>query len=489
MLNLIRKSILAVLLSSCTFAVNAQIPAAAVQFEKAQLGEQLPGGATSSKKRNKRAFLQSAANLRFEHRLDFKIGESIFDKLWVFSPSSTQASDGLGPLHNARSCMGCHIRGGRGHVPEGNWPVDNSISMLMRLSIPAQNAAQQALLDSGKVPFIAEPTYGAQLQDFALQGMKAEGRIHIDYKQQVVHLKDGTEVALRVPSYKVVDLGYGPLHPETQLSVRVANPMLGLGLLEAIAERDILSLEDADDANQDGISGRANWVWQESDQSLALGRFGWKAGNPSLEQQNSGAFATDMGLSTPLFKQRYAGDCTASQVACLNAPDGRSVHLANVEVAPQMDTAMALFVRNIAVPKRVDVDSADVLAGKQVFYKSGCAACHQAAFVTADNAAQEQAGQLIWPYTDMLLHDMGEGLADHRPEFKATGFEWRTAPLWGIGLTAKVSGKTEFLHDGRARSLLEAIIWHGGEAQLSRDKVVTMNGELRAQLITFLESL
>lgn len=489
LLNLIRKSILAVLIASYSLTLYAEVPALATQFERAQAGEQSPGGATSSKKRNKRAFLQSAANLSFEHRLDFKIGESIFDKLWVFSPSSTQASDGLGPLHNARSCMGCHIRGGRGHVPEGNWPADNSISMLMRLSIPAQNAAQQALLDSGKAPFIPEPTYGTQLQDFALQGMNAEGRIHIEYQERTVLLKDGTKVSLRAPKYKVVDLGYGPLHPKTQLSVRVANPMIGLGLLEAIAARDILSLTDADDSNEDGISGRANWVWQESSQSLALGRFGWKAGNPTLEQQNSGAFATDMGLSTSLFKQRYAGDCTVLQVACLKAPDGRSKHLGDLEVAPQMSTAMALFVRNIAVPKRIDVASAAVLAGKAIFYKSGCIACHQPAFITADTEFKEQAKQLIWPYTDMLLHDMGEALADHRPEFKATGFEWRTAPLWGIGLTAKVSGETEFLHDGRARSLLEAILWHGGEAQASRDNVVNMSGTLRAQLITFLESL
>ena len=489
MLNTINKLLLGTLLVTVSLAVHAAVPALSMQFEAAQAGEQLPGGSTSSNRRDRRAFLQSAANLSFEHRLDFKIGESIFDKLWVFSPSSTQASDGLGPLHNARSCMGCHLRGGRGHVPQGNWPQDNSISMLMRLSIPAQNSRQQALLDSGKVPFIAEPTYGAQLQDFALQGLKAEGRIHITYTERQVRLKDAAPITLRVPHYQVSDLGYGPMHADTQFSVRVANPMLGLGLLEAIPAADILSLEDVEDKNGDGISGRANLVWQQSSQSIVLGRFGWKAGNPSLEQQNSAAFFTDMGLSTELFKDRYAGDCTERQLACLAAPDGRSAHLADVEVAPQMSAALLLFVRNIAVPKRHQVSDAKVLAGKELFYTSGCAGCHRPAFVTGASAAKEQANQLVWPYTDMLLHDMGEGLADHRPEFKATGLEWRTAPLWGIGVTKQVSAKTEFLHDGRARSLLEAILWHGGEAQRSRDRVVNMSEAQRAQLLTFLESL
>ncbi|OUS22782.1 thiol oxidoreductase ['Osedax' symbiont bacterium Rs2_46_30_T18] len=472
-------------------AVNtvAAVPEAATDFSRAQLYEHLPGGAGSSGKRGKNAFLQPAANLSFANKLDFKIGESIFAKFWVFSPSSTQASDGLGPLHNARSCMGCHIRGGRGHVPEGNWPIDNAISMLMRLSIEPQNEQQRALLASGEVPFIAEPTYGAQLQDFALQGMPAEGRISISYTEQPLTLADGTLVSLRMPSYSLADLNYGPLHPDTKFSVRIANPMLGLGLLEAISERDIMSLAEAQERSAEGISGRPNRVWEHSSQSIVLGRFGWKAGSPSLNQQNSAAFATDMGLSTPLFKDAYQGDCTVAQQQCLQAADGRSAHLGGLEVAQQMSQMLDLFVRNIAVPKRRNVADSQVLAGKKVFYDSGCAGCHQPSFITEQDAADEQAGQLIWPYTDLLLHDMGEGLADHRPEFLANGSEWRTAPLWGIGATAAVSSKTEFLHDGRARNLLEAILWHGGEAAQSRDKIINIDGSQRAALLAFLESL
>jgi len=265
--------------------------------------------------------------------------------------------------------------------------------------------------------------------------------------------------------------------------------MIGLGLLEAIDESDILSLEDADDLDNNGISGRANKVWRESSQSVVLGRFGWKAGNPDIVQQNSAAFASDMGLSTALFKEHYAGDCTKAQTSCIDAPDGRSSHLGDLEVAEPMSKVLELFVRNIGVPKRRQAGDDKVLAGKQLFYASGCVDCHRPSFVTSTSAPKEQAGQLIWPYTDMLLHDMGEGLADHRPEFKANGFEWRTAPLWGIGLSEKVSGKTHFLHDGRARSLLEAILWHGGEAQNSRDKVANMSDLQLDQLIIFLESL
>ena len=472
--------------SLCSYA---QVLPLTTDFSKPEKNEHLSGGDASSYKHSKKAFLEPGKNLSFDDKLDFRIGESIFAKLWVFAPSSTQASDGLGPLHNARSCMGCHIRGGRGHVPEGNWPEDNAISMLMRLSVPAKTAAQKALVESGKAAFIAEPTYGAQLQDFAMQGLAGEGRINITFTEKEIALNSGKKVSLRVPTYSVTDLSYGPLDPETMFSVRVANPMLGLGLLEAIDRDDLLALEDPQDSNNDGISGRANRVWQVNSQSIELGRFGWKAGNPTLEQQNSSAFATDMGLSTGLLKNAYQGDCTSNQQACLDAPDGRSKHLSDLEVAPEMSSTLGLFTRNIGVPVRKKAADPQVLAGKAVFYQSGCAGCHQPSFTTSANAEPAQANQRIWPYSDLLLHDMGEGLADHRPEFQASGREWRTAPLWGLGLIKKVSGKVELLHDGRARTILEAILWHAGEAKASRDKVVTMSDEKRDQLILFLESL
>ncbi|MEM9756599.1 MAG: di-heme oxidoredictase family protein, partial [Pseudomonadota bacterium] len=284
-------------------------------------------------------------------------------------------------------------------------------------------------------------------------------------------------------------LGYGPLHPDAMLSPRVAPPMIGLGLLEAIPAEDILALADPHDADGDGISGRPNIVWSAEFDVPMLGRFGWKAGTPTVRHQTAGAFFGDIGISTPLFPAHF-GDCSIAQYACRTAPDGGNPEQTGFEVDDVALDLVTFYSQNLGVPARRDVDDPDVLRGREVFFATGCAGCHQPSFVTHRlEGDPAQSFQLIWPYTDMLLHDMGEGLADHSPEARANGREWRTAPLWGIGLTEEVSGHTYFLHDGRARSLLEAILWHGGEAQSQRDRVVEMPPEDRAALITFLESL
>ena len=462
-----------------------------VSFERAEPGEFRPGGDATSNQvtLNRNSFSQASGNLDFKREFDFKIGNGLFRKLWVSAPASTEASDGLGPLHNARACQRCHLRDGRGHPPSANWPEDDAISMLMRLSIPPQTAADRALLASRKVGVIAEPTYGGQLQDFAVQGHLAEGRIHITYEDVPVELADGTVVTLRKPNYAISDLGYGPMHEDVMVSPRVANQMIGLGLLEAIAEEDILALADPDDLDGDGISGRPNMVWSRTFQKVMPGRFGWKAGMPTVREQSAAAFAGDIGLSTTL-QPVGSGDCTAAQTACMNAANGNTPRLDNVEVSDTMLDLVTFYSSNLAVPERRDADDPQVLAGKALFYGAGCISCHRPKFVTAREGVQpELAGQLIWPYTDMLLHDMGEGLADNRPEGDANGREWRTAPLWGIGLTETVSGHTSFLHDGRARSPLEAILWHGGEAENARQTVVDMSKEQRNQLIAFLNSL
>ncbi|MEO1531411.1 MAG: di-heme oxidoredictase family protein, partial [Pseudomonadota bacterium] len=209
-----------------------------------------------------------------------------------------------------------------------------------------------------------------------------------------------------------------------------------------------------------------------------------KAGAPTVRAQSAGAFAGDMGISNPLKPEGW-GECTEAQAACRTAPHG-----GNPEIEDAALDLVVFYSRNLAVPARRDLNDQVVLAGKRVFHETGCASCHVPKFVTHRLECQpEQSFQLIWPYTDLLLHDMGEGLADNRPEGMATGREWRTPPLWGIGLTQAVSGHTYFLHDGRARSLLEAILWHGGEAQAARDRVVEMQPADRAALIRFLESL
>ena len=459
-------------------------------FTKAEPGEALPGGTTTSRKKvNRNAFSHSSANMAFDKELDFKVGNGLFKKLWVSSPASTKASDGLGPLYNARSCQRCHLKDGRGHPPAANWPDDNAVSMLLRLSIPPRTAAERAALASHRKLTIDEPTYGGQLQDFSIQGHRAEGRIHIVYEEIPVTLADGEVVSLRRPTYSVEAPGFGALHPETMLSPRVASPMIGLGLLEAIDEADILALADPEDADGDGISGKANRVWSLEAGRAMLGRFGWKAGQPSLRQQIAAAFSGDIGIATTLFPAA-AGDCTAAQSDCRAAPTGNSDRHDGVEASDKVLDVVLFYARNLAVPARREIDDPEVLAGKALFYGSGCIACHRPKFVTAERPDMpEQSGQLIWPYSDLLLHDMGEGLADHRPEGEASGREWRTPPLWGIGLTEAVNGHTQFLHDGRARNLLEAILWHGGEAEGAKQAVVSMSREERNALLRFLSTL
>ncbi|MBF9031744.1 c-type cytochrome [Rhodobacterales bacterium HKCCE3408] len=448
--------------------------------------ERSAGAATVRPRDTADAFSQPSENLSFEDQLDFRIGNGLFRRNWVSAPSSTIASDGLGPLFNARSCQGCHIKDGRGHVPAG--PEDDAVSMFLRVSVPGTDEDAVA----GIADYIAtrpEPTYGGQLQDFSLPGIPAEYRLAITYEDIEVPLSGGEIAHLRAPTYEATDLGYGPLDPHAMLSPRVAPQMIGLGLIEAIPAEDILAAADPDDADGDGISGRPNIVRSAEFGTPMLGRFGWKAGMPTIREQAAAAFAGDMGLSTA-FHPGGAGDCQATQTGCMAAPDGGDPEQAGVEVDDTALDLVTFYSRNLGVPARRDVDDPDVLRGREVFYDTGCAACHRPNYVTHRIAGDPaQSFQLVWPYSDFLLHDMGDGLADGRPEARATGREWRTPPLWGIGMTAEVSGHTEFLHDGRARNLLEAVLWHGGEAQPARDHVVQMDPADRAALLSFLESL
>ncbi|WP_246107261.1 di-heme oxidoreductase family protein [Puniceibacterium confluentis] len=452
------------------------------------------GGATVRARTTADAFSQASGNMAFERELDFKVGDGLFRKLWVSSPSSTLVSDGLGPLFNARSCQACHLKDGRGHPPEG--PQDDAVSIFLRVSVPSAQDAPLSEIEA----FLAgigddsprtrpDPVYGGQMQDFATAGHAAEYRFDVRYTEQTLALSGGETAVLRVPTYRAADLGYGPLAPGAMLSPRVAPQMIGLGLLEAIAAGDILALADPDDADGDGISGRAQKVWSFEHNRPMLGRFGLKAGAPTVREQSAAAFAGDIGISSPIFPAAF-GDCTEAQTDCRAAPDGTSGSPEATEIGADGLGLVTFYARNLGVPARRDVADPQVLRGKQVFYDTGCTACHQPKFVTARLRGQpEQSFQLIWPYTDLLLHDMGPGLADNRPEGRATGSEWRTAPLWGIGLTQTVSGQQSYLHDGRARTLLEAVLWHGGEALPHRQQVIDMPPADRAALIRYLESL
>ena len=457
-------------------------------FSKPERFERRPAGAaTAFKTLNANIFSHSSANLPFAREFEFKVGNGIFRKLWVSAPASTKSSDGLGPLFNARSCQRCHIKDGRGHVPAKG---EAAVSMFLRLSIPPQTGAHRKALRERRLAVIPEPTYGGQLQNLSIQGVFAEGRMAITYTTQRVRLADGIVVELRKPSYAVRDLKYGPMHPQVLLSPRLAPQMIGLGLLELIAARDILALADPEDKDGDGISGRPNRVWSVEHGKVMLGRFGWKAGQPTIAQQSAGAFAGDIGLSTPLNPKATSGDCTGAQTPCRNAPHGGATKGEPLEVGKTMFDLVVFYSRHLAVPARRNMGDPKVLRGKKLFYESGCIACHRPKFVTKrDPKRPAHSFQLIWPYTDLLLHDMGEGLADGRPEGVANGREWRTAPLWGIGLAKTVNPRATFLHDGRARTILEAILWHGGEAEAAKDKVVRMRKDRREDLLAFLRSL
>jgi CxxC motif-containing protein (DUF1111 family) len=464
----------------------AAVTAPTTDFSQPEKFEALPGGAASVRVRDTAdAFSQSSGNMSFEREMDFKLGNGLFRKTWVAAPSSTRASDGLGPLYNARGCQDCHLKDGRGHPPEG--PGDSSVSMFLRVSVPG-GPTPEAIEDW--LATQAEPTYGGQIQDLAVPGHASEGQMQITYADQPVTLADGTVVTLRAPSYTLGDLGYGPLAADAMLSPRVAPQMIGLGLLEAIPVADILAHADPDDADGDGISGRPSIVPSVEFGVPMLGRFGFKGGAPTVKEQSAGAFSGDMGLSTVLHPDPW-GDCTPAQADCRTAPAGQEPGVRDgLEVDGQSLDLVAFYARNLAVPERRNMDDPQVLHGKELFYDIGCTGCHVPKYVTARLKDQpEQSFQLIWPYTDLLLHDMGPGLADNRPEGRATGSEWKTPPLWGVGLTQTVSGHSYFLHDGRARNLLEAILWHGGEAQAPRDAVVGLPKADRDALIAFLESL
>lgn len=425
-----------------------------------------PGGAsTVDRLVTDEAFSRPSANLGDPEAFDR--GQALFQKLWIAAPSPIAGSDGLGPLFNARSCQDCHQRDGRSPAPDAAGGVP--VGLLLRLGRPHPAAIAAHL---------ADPGYGHQLQPLAAPGQREEGQAIVEWSALAVQLSDGTIITLRAPAYRILDPAYGPLAPDIDLSPRIAPQMTGLGLLEAIPAADILAREDPDDRDGDGISGRANWIGGR------LGRFGWKAGQPGLREQSAQAFFFDMGLSNALYPDPW-GDCTALQDLCRTAPDGGTP-----EVEDATLDLVTYYSSNLGVPARPDADDPEILRGKVLFHDLNCSGCHWPSHQTGSATAYpEHAGQLIWPYTDLLLHDMGPALGDGLHEGLASGTEWRTPPLWGLGLLQTVAPDTGFLHDGRARTILEAILWHGGEAEVPRNAVVALPPEDRAALVAFLNSL
>lgn len=409
-----------------------------------------------------RAFEQPFEELTPEQLLRHIRGDAGFEAAFVSSPASI--NPGLGPHFNNVSCVSCHISDGRGRPDRIGHPHS---SLVLRLSVPVSDPESEER---------ARPArgFGSQFSDRAVHGVRPEGRLEVEYEDHAVALADGTVVSLRRPSYTIREPLY-PVPDGLQISPRVAPPVFGLGLIEAIPESTILALADPGDRDRDGISGKPNWVRDPVTGGIQLGRFGLKANTPSLLAQSAAAYFNDMGITTKAFPDPHPDDP--------NPSDGP-------ELAWEIVEDVTFYVQTLAAPRQRQTDHPEVLRGKQIFGEIGCASCHTPALRVGDfPGIPEISGREVYPYSDFLLHDMGPDLADGRPDFEATGSEWRTPPLWGLGLTRVVSGHTQLLHDGRARSVPEAILWHGGEAAIARDAYTNLTAADREALLKFLQSL
>lgn len=463
------------------------------------LGEKV-GGSGTVYATGRNAFSFPLADLSDAERTRFVIGNSFFKRNWVEAPASTTARDGLGPHFIARSCGGCHSMDGRGEPPPwastlGPEP-ENTVALLFRLSVPGIADPKQ-----GVVP---EPIYGDQFNNAAIQGVKPEGRVEI--RSQPIHgrFADGTRYALQQPIYTLTGLNYGPMAADVMISPRIAPQVIGMGLLEAIPESEILANARDQAAAGGPIQGKPNRVWDAVAQKEVIGRFGWKANTGSVAHQSGGAFQGDMGITSPAF---WREACTAAQKDCLAAPHGGGKRsgakglIASSQATaehPEIDedtfAQVVFYTATLAPPARRQPKDPQVLRGQALFAQAQCATCHRPSYTTGKSmfprlSTPKISGQRIWPYTDLLLHDMGPDLADGRPDFLASGSQWKTPPLWGIGLIKDVNGHQRLLHDGRANGVLEAVLWHGGEAQTAKDQVLTFSAADRAALVKFVESL
>ncbi|MCB9538262.1 MAG: c-type cytochrome [Myxococcales bacterium] len=434
------------------------------------------GDTTNALLGGRNAFIKPATNISPDDEALFYAGNSFFNQAWVEAPASTGRRDGLGPLFNARSCAACHLRDGRGAPPATS--DEPFLGLLLRLSVPGTDAV------GGPAP---DPVYGGQLQPFALPDVAAEASPRVTWATVEGAYADGTPYTLAAPTYHLDDPAYGPFADDLRVSPRVAPQIIGLGLLEAIPDARLEALADPDDADGDGISGRPNRVWDVTHAALRIGRFGWKGDQPSVRQQVAGAFLGDMGITSPVFPE---GECTDAQADCKARPRGSETGDSATDIDPDAFERTVLYSRMLAVPIRRKADDPQVRRGGALFTEAGCAACHVPDHRTAKDAEPAAlADQHIWPYTDLLLHDMGPELSDERPVFVAEGREWRTPPLWGVGLFQAVNGHTRLLHDGRADGVAEAILWHGGEGEAAREAFRAMSAEERAALVAFVESL
>ena len=470
------------------------------------------GGKTTATKgfSPKNAFSQPSANLPIHRLADFFIGDSLFARMWISSSSSVKSSDGLGPMFSARSCQSCHIKDARGHLRVSEDDKDTPVVIKLGMSTVHQHHLE----------IKPDPIYGKVFHLLATPSVKAEGEIKIIHKQYQTYLgkKHQKIVTLSKPMVKFINLNYHQINPATHHSLVVAPMMIGLGLIEAIDAQDILSRSDPNDLNKDQISGRPSIVKtlacdympnskknkniQSSLEAITmLGRFGWKAHNPCLNQQNLDAFFNDMSM-TSIIHKNPSGDCSPFQNKCyhhINDPSKTTKnHINNSEYDPDISQKISelilFYTQSLAPPARnIPKDpklQKMVLEGEKLFYTIGCESCHRAHYTTGDDHPNDYLrNQKIYPYSDFLLHDMGAGLDDGLNTSNAQSSEWRTTPLWGLGYTQKINPRAGYLHDGRAHTIEQAILWHSGEGQKSKDRYRFLSSQDRQNILAFLNSL
>ncbi|MFA7090833.1 MAG: di-heme oxidoredictase family protein [Arcobacteraceae bacterium] len=420
-------------------------------------------------KPSQKGFSTLLDNLNDEEIDQAILGKSFFRIPWVEAPSATTARDGLGPLFNANTCTSCHPNNAYTNVFTQDGQVNRS--MVVRLSIPSNHSKEhQAFLETQG--FVPDPMYGAQLSLNGTTDVPFEGKLKIAYTPKEVVYADGSKIELRVPVYSLTDLNYGNLHKDIRISVRKAPALVGLGLIEQISDEQILANTDPEDKNNDGIRGVPNYVYSIKDKKMVLGKLTYKGSAPTLKQQIASAFHNDMSLTTTYFPH---DNCTNQQKECLNAKKARDA----IDVPDDRVEAIDFYLKNLKLPVVENKNQ----EGKALFSQIGCASCHTPSFSLPNNQKAEV-------YSDFLLHDMGDELSDGRSEFNASKNQWRTTPLWGINsYKYTVGAQVEYLHDGRARSLEEAIVWHGGEALKAKESFLNLSQQQRDALIEFLGEL
>ena len=422
----------------------------------------LSGGIETISDSSSQAFENGFHDLTGNNAHVHHLGDVVFNQTFVVPPAASYS--GSGTLFNNTSCINCHQSNGMGFPTAGA----ALSALLLRISLPGTDA------HGGPV---AVPGYGLQIQDKAIAGKQPEAKVNVIYRLDPYTFFDGEPFQLRQSSYTITNL-YTPITGSYTLSPRLAPPMIGLGLLEAVPESEIVALADPNDANGDGIKGRANYVWDPATNSMQLGRFGWKGNTASILTQVAAAFNQDMGVTSSVFPVENS----------FGQPqyDGLAD---DPELPDSLLMAVKFYAQTLGVPARRNVTDATVKRGEQLFIQVKCVSCHTQTLTTGFNALPGLSNQVIHPYTDMLLHDMGTDLQDHRQDYLAGSKDWRTPALWGIGLYPKVNGPGVYLHDGRARTLIEAIMWHGGESAQSKNAFAALPMVDRHAILSFLGSL